>query len=159
MMCWGNNNAGQLGAPGPNQLVPGPVSIDSVKNVATGTAHSCARKEDGSVWCWGDHVWGQLAGAPATGAPVQIPGLPSATAITAGGDQTCVIASDGAVWCWGIVHDSLTPTVPIEVVEASFGAIGIAGGVGHACAANAAHTVRCWGSDGGAAIGDGEIQL
>lgn len=151
VMCWGHNGAGELGAPGPNQLLPTAVAIADVRNIAAGGYHTCARKEDGSVWCWGDNTWGQLGGAAPGGA---VPNLPAATALAAGGDQTCVITNDGAVWCWGVVtSDAFTP--PIQVVEASFGATAIACGGVHACAINAAHRVRCWGAN----FGQSDLQL
>ena len=60
--CWGANGSGQAGlgkaqgmAKTPGQ-VPG---MAGVLEVATGDAHTCARRSDGSVWCWGANTFGQ----------------------------------------------------------------------------------------------------
>jgi alpha-tubulin suppressor-like RCC1 family protein len=156
VMCWGRNPSGQLGGPGPDQLLPTAVGIEDVLHVAAGRAHSCALKEDGSVWCWGSATWGQLGGAPLGPVPV---GLPGATAISARGDQSCALTSEGAVWCWGDLESSTNPSPPTEMLDASFGATAIACGYAHSCAMNAAHQVRCWGDNSVGQTAGGELAL
>jgi alpha-tubulin suppressor-like RCC1 family protein len=53
--CWGSNDGGQLGNPGPASATPIQVSGlgNTVVEIASGELRSCARKADGSVWCWG----------------------------------------------------------------------------------------------------------
>jgi alpha-tubulin suppressor-like RCC1 family protein len=158
VMCWGRNPRGELGALGPDQLLPTPVAIDDVRSVAAGRAHTCALKADGSVWCWGDNHWGQLGAGPGP-EPVAIPALPRVTAIAARGDQSCALASDSAVWCWGDMQSNSNPTPPAVVLDASFGATTIACGWRHACAMNDARVVRCWGDNTYGQTGGGEIAL
>jgi len=157
VLCWGHNESGQLGTSGPDRLLPAPVPIEGVLDIAAGYAHTCVRKSDSTVWCWGEGVYGQLGGAPTSSDAVMIGGLPPATSIAAGGAQTCVRTLEAAVWCWGSVAGSITQ--PIEVLPASFGAAAVACGAGHACAINEAHVVRCWGSDMFGQIAGGEVAL
>ena len=84
----------------------GPLPPSSVKEVALGAAHSCARLDDGSVWCWGINSGGQVGAEACTGWDCFMPatrvvGLPPVTQIAAGGGQTCALSTEGTVWCWG----------------------------------------------------------
>lgn len=127
--CWGQNAGGELGlgdtlnrGTGPGQmgaslpavnLGPGRKALE----IATGTSHSCARLDDGSVRCWGGNPQGQLglgdiqdrgaapghmgAALPAvdlgsTGAPLRL---------SLGGLHTCALLSGGAFKCWGFNGD------------------------------------------------------
>src|SRR5437773_1950231 len=47
------------------------------KQVATGSAHACAIRNDGTVWCWGRNDFGQLGDGNATDStvPVQVTGV------------------------------------------------------------------------------------
>lgn len=79
LWCWGGNLYGQSGGPLPvplttayslpKQVLPG------VSQVATGENHTCALKEDGTVWCWGRNNYSQLGDAvsPGAGLPQQVP--------------------------------------------------------------------------------------
>jgi len=73
VVCWGRNNLGQLGDGlyhyqcSPNSslvdCVSYPVPVTSLTNVtelAAGTDHTCAVKNDGTVWCWGYNYYNQL---------------------------------------------------------------------------------------------------
>ena len=85
----------------------GPLPPSSVKEVALGAAHSCARLDDGSVWCWGSNSGGQVGAEACTGWDCFMPatrvvGLPPVTQIAAGRGQTCALSTEGTVWCWGV---------------------------------------------------------
>jgi hypothetical protein len=68
VLCWGPNQAGQLGdgtiyPPTPPRWTPGPVTglSSGFVAVAVGAGHSCAVGADGGVRCWGDNSQGDLA--------------------------------------------------------------------------------------------------
>ncbi|MFO0591824.1 MAG: hypothetical protein U0441_30030 [Polyangiaceae bacterium] len=68
------------------------------------SAHTVARKSDGTVWSWGNDVLGQLGdGGPFTGfsaTPVQAIGLGGVTAVATNVYHTVALKSDGTVWDW-----------------------------------------------------------
>jgi alpha-tubulin suppressor-like RCC1 family protein len=70
--------------------------------VAAGYAHTCAIKDDGSLWCWGDNNFGQIGDGTKKNkySPVKIieSGVVS---VAAGGAHTCAIKKDRSLWCWG----------------------------------------------------------
>ena len=180
--CWGGNRHGELGfdAPPPPddywshatlnpQRVPG---LTGVVSVATGFAHTCALKNDGTVWCWGDNRDGQVDPPSGNrriedpqqviGTPRQVVGLPAVSKITAGDSHTCAIAYyDSSVWCWGKNDDGQLGNSyrdadyyrshehhrgPSPVV--SLGRVrSITAGWRHTCALTNSGDVKCWGDN------------
>jgi alpha-tubulin suppressor-like RCC1 family protein len=72
--------------------------------VSCSPRHTCALKEDGTVWCWGRNRNGQLGDGTlrARLAPVQVKGLTGATQVIAGRRMSCALRKDGTVRCWGL---------------------------------------------------------
>jgi alpha-tubulin suppressor-like RCC1 family protein len=61
-VCWGANEAGQLGdATTTARVHATPVAgLAGVVQISAGAAHTCARRGDGGLWCWGSNTSGQL---------------------------------------------------------------------------------------------------
>ncbi len=84
LLCWGDNQYGQLGnnTQG-NSAVPAQVTgmTSGVVAVTLGDRHTCALKDDGSVWCWGNNQYGQLGNRSFTGSlvPQQVSFAPVVT--------------------------------------------------------------------------------
>ncbi len=84
--CWGSNTSGQLGNGGSGDsaapvsvLLPKSVYNWNWKHISSGAAHSCATREDGTVWCWGSNVGGVLGNTAiainaSSNVPVQVLG-------------------------------------------------------------------------------------
>ena len=110
--CWGSNYYAQAGSgtnyyptPVTTLVTPAPV-VDlstGVTDISSGSGHSCAIKDDGTIWCWGIEYYYELGGAgSAKTAPVQVAsGLSNPVEIRAGAQYNCVRISDNTVWCWG----------------------------------------------------------
>lgn len=133
--------------------------------ISAGTSHTCAVVA-GEARCWGANDKGQLGRgipAPESFIPASPAGLPAGTVshIAAGAAHTCAIVS-GNVLCWGdnssgqLGNGSTAPTtagVANQVGNIS-GAVLIAAGGSHTCAANASKTF-CWGNNDLGQLGDG----
>lgn len=119
VMCWGANQAGQLGTgdnSGPETCVgrggdatlscsSRPVDVTglpSATTVAAGATHTCAIS-GGEVECWGEGLDGELGDGAITGSgvPVSVTGLSGVTAISLGRGLSCALTGGGAVYCWG----------------------------------------------------------
>ena len=98
-------------------------------SVATGLAHSCALKVDGTAECWGLNTSGQ-ATAPAG----------TFTQLSAGSYHTCGVKTDGTVACWG------DNSVGQLNVPASLGVVRqISTNFYQTCAVRIDATLVCWG--------------
>lgn len=109
--CFGDNTENQVhaGATTADALSPMLVAgIADAADVATGSAHTCALKRDGTVWCWGSSYLGQIGDGVFRPVPMPVTS-PTPTAaipdvvvqITAGSAHSCALTRGGLVYCWG----------------------------------------------------------
>ncbi len=166
VLCWGDDELGQLGAGTGDSVTPVSVSLPaSAKAIALGDQHSCALLVDGTVHCWGDNGKGQLgtgnndqASTPAVvkGIDGQV-GTLRAIAITAGYRHTCAIVAGlgkNSVHCWGEARKALLgawvrgyQNAPVPVVLLSNTPRGVSAGQWHTCATVDDGTSVCWGDN------------
>jgi alpha-tubulin suppressor-like RCC1 family protein len=152
--CWGYNTAGQLGSGRTSLEAEPPLRTEGLTDVvelATGDNHTCARRQDGSVWCWGANESGQLGVDRSTRArplPAPLPGVSGATALGLGSRHTCVLDAHGAVRCLGWRTDLSAQSLP--------GTIGLALGGLFGCALQEDGSARCWGQNDQGQLGDGQ---
>jgi alpha-tubulin suppressor-like RCC1 family protein len=163
LFCWGYNNSSEVGtgATGPGDVFA-PVetacldaACDGWETVAAGTFHTCALREDGSLWCWGGNLNAQLGRVTAEmnrPEPLEVEGGPY-VAVAAGRAHTCALDEGGRVLCWG-QNDSgqvgigsttnATAPTPIETAEdVAFRRLAL--GHEHSCAVRADASLWCWG--------------
>jgi len=114
-----------------------PAGSTGVVAVAAGWHHSCALRDDGSVFCWGNNDSGQ--GTPPPGMRF--------TAISAGWFDTCGVRDNGELACWGQKPE--LQQVPLG----QFTSVAVSDG-GHACALRTDGQTVCWGP----AFNDGQPQ-
>jgi alpha-tubulin suppressor-like RCC1 family protein len=165
VLCWGNNEYGQLGQDTAelDHVPPAAVAdlADAVE-VAAGGVHTCARRASGQVLCWGQNLYGQLGdGSSGTNraTPAAVPGLADAVEVAAGRTHTCARRASGQVLCWGengwgLLGDGTTRarTRPVAVAGVT-DAVEVAAGERHTCARRAAGPVLCWGDNRFGALG------
>jgi alpha-tubulin suppressor-like RCC1 family protein len=119
LWCWGYNAYGEIGdgsidtqPPGEydplnvSKLVPTQAIGTGYVKAALGEVHTCAIRDDGSLWCWGSNRVGQLGvDVPGDDAveptPQQVGNATTWADVVAGGSSTCGHRTDGTVWCWG----------------------------------------------------------
>ncbi len=167
--CWGRNDQGQLGVgtagAGTAEAVRIP-TLFGATGVATGYAHSCATRHDGTAWCWGSNVAGQLGTGGAGGispVPVQVAGLSGVRRLACGENVTCALTHSGTVNCWGTnnageVGDgtNMQRLAPTQVVGLS-GIVSFSGGRSFTCARSDQGSVWCWGQNDHGQCGSGNM--
>ena len=109
--CWGDNSSGQLGngQSGDEAHSPVPVEVLGVNDatqITTGSGHTCALRQTGTIKCWGSGGSGQLGDGQSgdeahSPVAVEVLGITDATAITAGTFHTCALLQTGTIKCWG----------------------------------------------------------
>lgn len=169
LVCWGQNDMGQLGIGNTNDPTSAPTSVNlgagkTAKQVAIGIDHACAILNDDTVSCWGNNSVGQL-GQPLTtvssATPLAVPGV-SAKALALGFEHTCVITLTDSVQCWGSNSKgqlgqsviSLTQSHLPQAAISGLTAKAIRSGYNHVCAIASDDTVKCWGDNQYGQLGD-----
>ncbi|MBN1439616.1 MAG: PD40 domain-containing protein [Anaerolineales bacterium] len=164
VMCWGNNEGGQLGngRPEPMRFKIADVSglTAGVSAIAAHGGHTCAMTAEGGLKCWGYNKYGQLGDGTSENRnlPAAVNRIGQVVAVALGSNHTCALARDIAA-CWGDnftgqLGDGTQTTHP-EPVPVAEDLIAIAAGGAHTCAVTAGGGVRCWGSNSAGQLGDG----
>lgn len=150
--------------------------------LALGSGHSCARRENGEVWCWGNNEQGQLGDgtsrhencAPVgvrpvdcSSTPVQVraraagmatEGLPDVRQLSSeAGRSSCVVRSTNELWCWGHVLTSMgmrAEALAAIRVEGFGGVVQASDGGSHLCMVQGTDLqVVCYGSNDSRQLG------
>src|SRR6185295_5456371 len=98
VVCWGRNDAGQLGDGTMTEArTPVVAMVTAASQVVAGAQHSCAIRGAGNVECWGDNSVGQLGHGTTTptAMPVYVSGVADAMQLVARGNHTCVLRTSG----------------------------------------------------------------
>jgi alpha-tubulin suppressor-like RCC1 family protein/pimeloyl-ACP methyl ester carboxylesterase len=164
VVCWGNNQYGQLGDGTKVGVGPTLVSgITTATSVVAGESHSCAVLTDGTVKCWGRNVNGGLGNGTTndSASPVAVSGITTATGLAAGQYHTCARLGNSTLKCWGknangqLGDVSTTQrTTPVSVSGIT-NATAVAAGYDHSCALLSTGSLKCWGANSSATLGDG----
>ena len=164
--CWGHNGYGLLGN-GSTANSSIPVDVVGLKSgvtaIAVGWLHTCALTTGGGVKCWGALI--RDGSLTARTIPVDVFGVTSGIrAISSGYYYTCALTTGGGMKCWGYgQHGQLgngtttASNIPVDVVGLSSGVTAIAAGWQHTCALMSGGTMKCWGFNHVAQLGNGAI--
>ena len=159
VLCWGNNDQGQLGD-GTTDPRPAPVEVADLIDageVTAGETHTCAIRASGLAVCWGQ-------GYEAT--PRAVKGFKDAAQIDGGGAFRCAVRDGGEAVCWGVnTHGQLGDgsrfgrTAPARV-DGLPAVRGLALGKAHTCITGPDALLWCFGRNGEAQLGfEGEDRL
>lgn len=166
LRCWGQNAAGQIGDGSTGSSpTPAPVGQDEIidwVDVATGEAHTCARRASGQVSCWGSNARGQLVSdltrtQRTLPTPITMDG--AWTTLALGDAHTCLLDDQAQLWCAGFagsgalgVADDGSRREP-SLVERVWNSVTT--GTNTTCGITSASELACWGSGEIGQIGDG----
>jgi alpha-tubulin suppressor-like RCC1 family protein len=171
LYSWGYNVSGQLGnGTYANESYATPVSISNVVSASAACCHTCVMTETGVAYCFGRGASGELGNGTLMGGPsptsvlemVNGPAL-SLRQVAVGDAHTCGRRDDASVWCWGDnssgeagIGSTAADIVSPSRVTLDSGAIDIAAGNNHMCAAHA-DGVSCWGRNSNGQLGNGSF--
>jgi len=130
--------------------------------VASGIAHSIARKTNGTIWTWGNNFYGALGRNGNELSPAPVGTTSDWSLITAGGYHTAAIKTDGSLWVWGqnergqlgLGYSSPVDTAiitPTQVVGSSSDWSSVAGGYNYTIALKTNGSLWTWGNGYGGA--------
>ena len=169
LWIWGYNNIGQLGdstltnRSSPIQTIAGG---NNWKQVACGSQHTAAIKNDGSLWSWGINSSGQLGDSTLTNnrSPVQtISGGNNWKYVFSGciSNHTAAIKNDGSLWSWGDdtsgqLGDSqiISNSSPVQTIAGGYNWKQVACGNLHTAAIKTDGSLWLWGFAGSGQLGD-----
>jgi alpha-tubulin suppressor-like RCC1 family protein len=169
LWCWGDNRYGQLGSEvnaGTPRANTTPRRVEGQwATVSSGDDHTCAIREDGTLWCWGANKDGQLGRAAGVGTEnahpdvVQVGDAIDWVDVSAGGGHTCGVRADHSLWCWGAngfgqlgIAGGGSTTVPTQVGGNRW--VEVAAGADHTCALGTDSHIWCWGSNAHGELGN-----
>ena len=125
--------------------------------IATGSWHTCAIRNGGTLKCWGNNYFGETGGSDtqSTGmVTVDLGKDHKAMDIVAGSNHTCAILNSGVVKCWGANYRGQTGSVSQQ--GTGIGTVdlgkdrkvkGITVGEYHTCALLDDGKIKCWGDN------------
>ncbi len=107
VVCWGDNDFGQLGVPSATAETAGVPQSAMIRafSLAAGATFTCAlRDPDRRPVCFGDNRNSQCGASvqrevSRTVVPLDAAIVPSG--LDAGDAHACVVSEDGEIWCWG----------------------------------------------------------
>lgn len=170
--CWGANESGQIGESLPPPIPAivqhagprGAADLSAgVIETATGGQHTCALKNDGTVWCWGANVAGQLGDQTAIPrpTPVQVVGIGNAVQIATGLSHSCARTAAGAIWCWGLngsgqlgIGSTTNSLQAVMATGMNADMVDLGAGDSHTCAVRNDGKMFCWGLNTNGQVGD-----
>jgi alpha-tubulin suppressor-like RCC1 family protein len=164
--CFGGACGGDAGATDAGATDAGGAEAPKscIPQIASGWTHTCARKDDASLWCWGNNNAGQtkqgVAEKVGYSTPLRVYAA-GVEAVAAGDSFTCAIVS-GKVVCWGfnsrgqLSDGGISKVGPVTVADVERPALLVAG-FDHACVLQVAGKVLCWGLNDHGQVGNGSV--
>ncbi|MFT3766507.1 MAG: hypothetical protein QM820_13490 [Minicystis sp.] len=167
--CWGTNGSGQVGdGTTSTRTSPTPTAggISDFVSLDVGNNHSCALRENGSVWCWGANTRGQIGDGTNNNAtsPTAVVDPGPWLSVSAGVEFSCAVKGDHTLWCWGLdtsrqLGDGKTTNSNVPVQEKTLATdwAQVTAGSAYACGVKLDGKRSCWGTNSLGQGADGTV--
>ena len=150
-----------------NSLDAPPTRAANVRSIDSGGQHSCAIRNNGSLWCWGRNYYGQTGSGDTLNhfTPIAVGTARDWRQIDSGQFHSCAIRNNGTLWCWGNNNAGQLGTDPAanQTLQLTPRRVGgnadwqsVATGAAHTCAIRN-NTLWCWGDNDFGQLGDGSF--
>ncbi len=165
LWCWGYNVNGELGTGVVDGIIYTPTRESTGRlwmQLATGHWHTCAVRDDGTLWCWGLNNFQQLGNAAgSTGMPQQVGTDMNWWKVAVTEYGTCALRTNGTLWCWGENGFGQLGPEPMFVsqprqVDGSADWTDLAAGISHVCVRDGSGRLYCMGNNHWGQLGDGQ---
>jgi alpha-tubulin suppressor-like RCC1 family protein len=174
VMCWGNNESGKIGdGTTTNRLVPTKVNglrtaPGSGSALASDISHNSAvLTASFSTTDVSSHrvlEYGTDETLDGITHSIELGHFGKIQHVAAGQHHSCVVITGGHVKCWGDnadgalgTGDTVSHSIPTDVVGLSARARLVAVGRSHSCAVLSNGTLQCWGDNSAGQLGDGTV--
>ncbi len=170
VLCWGNNQSGQLGVPTVVSYSATPVVVTlsgPMQALSAGGFSTCALSAGGGLTCWGNNVYGQLGAGVMNFVTSPVNLVKSIGTLAAGSASTCLLTGSDVLKCWGSNSAGqlgnpaagVSSSSPVNVVVSPGGnplpnVTQVAAGGDHTCARISDGSVQCWGNNGAGQLGN-----
>jgi alpha-tubulin suppressor-like RCC1 family protein len=147
-----------------SQLIATTSKKEGKSFVASGSYHTCAIKEDYSLWCWGRNYAGQLGIPELYGETATKPQfvMNDIVFVSVNEANTCAVKKDGTLWCWGDnsggqIGDGSFGEVVSQPTFVMDQVVKVSVGYRHTCAIKSDGSLWCWGNNQYGQVGDGTM--
>lgn len=175
LWCWGRNTEVELGTQPEDGQIRRPVQVGTDADwldVDAGQHHTCALREDLSLWCWGlnngaDDGAGNPLGLERTGEvaePTRVGLDADWTEVRTHTFHTCALKRSSDLYCWGraiegqlgLGEPELEPRSVPSLVTGEFRSVAV--GAFHTCAIGRDGRVSCSGANDAGQLGAGDTE-
>ncbi|HKP62446.1 MAG TPA: hypothetical protein VJV78_37185 [Polyangiales bacterium] len=166
LLCWGQNNEGQLGLGMTSEMARQPTMLPrgNWTQVAAGHHHTCAIRGDGQLFCWGRGDRLELGvGMKRAYSPTRVGDDSDWQSVAVGGAHTCAIKRNRQLYCWGRNGEGQLAATPSDqdvgtpmAVDPGSRYRTIALGWQYSCALDTGQSLYCWGANEEGQLGLGD---
>lgn len=173
LYCWGRNTESELGTEQDRAQIRTPTRVGSDTDwlqVDAGQHHTCAVRQDLSLWCWGQNTGSSddegyplgIADVTMIAEPTEVAEGSGWTAVRTNTFHSCALEGSSVLYCWGRnaegqlgLGTTISEPTPV-LVGADYAAVSVARFT--TCALTTSGVVACAGKNDAGELGTGDLE-